>query len=103
MKYDLTTPVTGLNGKPALNESGVDGTMYDILLMAAGADMDGDGNPIKGLQKVKRYNTLLKILGHAGETVELSIDDVALLNEAVLIFPTVIAGKARAFLDQQAE
>jgi hypothetical protein len=99
MKYKLTTPIVNLEGEQTTEGDGKRGTMYLGLTRALMADHNDQGEPIKGDDKIKRYDLLMKI--RKQDEVDLDVEEVALLSRAVLIFPTLVAGQIRAFLNQR--
>jgi len=100
MKYDLTQKIVDLKGRPIPNEDKEDSTLYDVVTVALLSEFDGEHQPIRGGLKTKRYKILLKVLGK--KEVEFTVEEVALVNEAVLAFPTLICGQAQEMLNKGA-
>lgn len=98
MKFDVAGHLKNVIDGSTIKDP--DGSTPDIgtaLMRALVADTDGDGNPLKGDEKVRRYGVIIKL---AGKTeVDLTAEDIVLLKAAVLIFPTAIAGQLRDFLE----
>lgn len=98
MKYKLDGTVNELDGSPIL-EKEKPVTTYLCFARALMADHNEDGQPIRGDDKIKRYDLLMKLRGK--DEVDLDVEEVALLSRAVLIFPTLVGGQLRAFLNQR--
>jgi hypothetical protein len=100
MKYDLTVKLKDLKGNPIPNEDKEDSTLYDVITLGLLSEADGEGQPVRGGAKVKRYKLFTKILGQT--EVELTAEEVTLINEALLVFPTLVCGQAQGILNQGA-
>lgn len=100
MKYDLTEKLKDHKGNYIPNDEKNDSTLYDVITIGLLADVDGDHQPIRGLQKVKRYKLFLKIMGK--DSVDLTAEEVAMISDAVLMFPTVVCGQVQEILNQGA-
>jgi len=63
-----------------------------LLKRAVLADANPDGSPIKPNEKYDRYELYMK-LRSADATTEFSASEVALLDSAVRVYGTIIAGQ----------
>jgi len=61
-------------------------------------DLDGNGQPLRGEPKIRRYELYRKIK-KAGDVVELTAEDISHLKEGALAFSTLVAGQTREFLE----
>jgi len=98
MKYVLTDKILNERGKPIPDEDGKDTTLGVAIQVALLSGMDGEMQPIKGLAKVKRYKLFTKIVGQS--EVTLDADEVVMIKEAVMAFPTIIVGRVHEILDR---
>jgi hypothetical protein len=99
MKFDLTKSPMSDTDTPLLDEQGKVVTFRTLLINIALADVDQHRQPVQGGEKIKRYEIYRKLKGAKSGSVDLRAEDVALLKEGALAFPTLIAGEVRAFLD----
>lgn len=93
MKIDLTAPLLGADDKP-IEENGElvpVGTALKTALLADGKDAD---------DKMKRFDLWFK-LKTAGQEVDLSVAETALLDKAIAYYPTLIFGRLSRLLSQQ--
>ena len=98
MKINLDAAFVDAEDKTALeNDKPI--TLKDALKRAVLSDVDGKGDPIKAEDKVKRFDLFLK-LKTADANTDFSIDEVALLDKASLVFPTLIAGQIHYLLSK---
>lgn len=97
MKYDLNVVLKGIDGQDA-DDEGKPATMRTALARALVSDPQGI--PLSGSKKLERYQLFAK-LATAVDSVDLSVDEVALAKEASDIWPTLIYGQIVAFLDQR--
>lgn len=100
MKYDLTKPIVDLDGNPIKEgEKQETATVYKALTNALMMDIDENRQPVQPEAKIKRFDLLMKI--RKQDEVDLDVEEVAILSRAVLLFPTLVAGQLRAFLNQK--
>ena len=93
---NLTTTLKELDGKDVMeNDKPI--TMKDAILKALFIDSDEFGNPVKPDDKIKRYELVLKI--YANDVVEFTPGELTYLGRVVLIYPTMVAGPVRKFLE----
>lgn len=97
MKIKLDSPLLNEDETPAL-EKEVPVTVRTVLIRAVLSDIDDSLQPVKGEEKVKRYNLYRTIKKGTDET-DFEVEDVALLRKAVLIFPPLVAGQVREALN----
>jgi hypothetical protein len=98
IKVDLTATIVNELDKP-ITEGETPLTMRVALKRLALADLDGNGNPIKGDSKLPRYELFLKLKkADAEDTIELTPEEATLLREGARVYPTVIMGQVRAAL-----
>jgi hypothetical protein len=76
-------------------------TLSMLLQRACLSDLDGDGRPIKAAEKLPRFDLYLKIKTSATETLNLSPEEVVLLDSASRVFGTLIAGQIHYFLSNK--
>jgi hypothetical protein len=98
-KVDLSQRILDEDDKPMVDK--IDGKDVPVILRKALtkallADIDGDGQPVRGDVKVERYELFLKIKG--ATAAELTPEDLVLLRKCALVFPTLVAGQIRAML-----
>lgn len=97
MKIALTKVLENEDGTTA-KEGEKDVTVRQVLIRAVLSDMDDNLQPVKGEEKVKRYN-LYRALKKGTDDTDFEVEDVALLRKAVLIFPPLVAGQVREALN----
>jgi hypothetical protein len=101
-KIDLSQPLLDDEDKPMSDK--IDGKDVPVLLSKALrrallADVDGEGQPVRGEAKTERYELFLKIkMAPAGEPLELTPEELVLLRKVTLVYPTLVAGQIRAML-----
>lgn len=78
-------------------EDGKPVVIQTALKRAIIADVNPDGTPIKVEDKLKRFDTYLKLNGASDET-EWTIEEVALLDRAIGVYPTFIFGQLHYLL-----
>jgi hypothetical protein len=71
-----------------------------LLKRAVLSDAGPDGRPIAGEEKIKRFELFLK-LKFADSTTSFSLDEVQLMDKAILVYPTLIAGQLHYVLTQK--
>lgn len=72
-------------------------TAKELLKRACLADHNGDNQPVNSDEKVKRFDLYMKIKAAEGVT-NFEVDEVALLDKAVRVFPTLILGQLHYLL-----
>lgn len=93
MKYDLTRKLRNLDDSFSNDTAGT-GFRHALL-----AEVNPAGQPVGTDVKRKRYQLFVK-LANATE-VDLTIDEVSLLKDAVWVFPTLTAGQLDDILEQK--
>ena len=68
-----------------------------LLKRAVLADLTPDGRPTPADEKFQRFELYMK-LRQADKDTDFSLDEVALLDKAVLVFPTLISGQLHYLL-----
>ncbi len=91
MKIDAAYQFVDMDDKPILEE-GTPISVWTLLKRAVLADANPDGSPIKPNEKYDRYELYMK-LRSADATTEFSASEVALLDSAVRVYGTIIAGQ----------
>lgn len=105
MKIDLTQQYENSDGSPAVikGKTALDGdvpfTLKDALIQVLLSDADGDRHPIPASEKIKRYDLYRTINKSRVGFVLLSAEEVAFLQKAALVLPTISAGQTYAMLD----
>jgi len=99
MKYSVHKTFENAKGETFKNE-GVDETFKSIVPQVLLADVDGNGQPVKGPEKLKRYDLWIKIRA-AQDEVELTSDEIQTLSSAAELFSTVLYGQIKYFLEQK--
>jgi hypothetical protein len=98
MKYDLTHTLVDSDGNPALeNESPV--TVKTAFVRALLADVSPTGAPLSPDDKLKRYQLFKKIGGSREDTVDLTVEEAAMLKTAAGVFPALVYGQLADFID----
>lgn len=97
MKIKLEQVLENEDGSPA-KEGDKDVTVRQALKRAALAEVDKNLQPIKGDEKVKRYDLFL-LVKRATEDTDFKVEDIAALRDAVLVFPTFLSGQLRDILN----
>lgn len=109
MRIDLTQRL--FNADDTVAEDAKTGKPLDLkhfLIQACLADFTGDRNqlgqqlPVAGEDKPKRY-ALYAELKKAGEFVNFSAEDIAVLKKASLVFPTLVVGQVHAMLEGESQ
>lgn len=101
MKYDLTKFPVGEDDVQLKDETGKPSTYKHALTKAVLAGIRPDGQPITDPElKMKHYALYVK-LKKANGTTNLDADEVKLLADAVMVYPIIIAGQCRDFLNQK--
>lgn len=96
MKLNLDAVLINPDGSPAM-EGDRAITIRQTLINAVLAQTDGDMQPVRGEDKVKRYAIYMQLKNATIDT-EFEVEDVAVLRKAVLIFPTIVVGQVREVL-----
>ncbi len=92
MKINFDYVFVDMDDKEILEEKGQAINVQRLLKQAALADANPDGSPLKPDEKYERYELYMK-LRSADATTEFSASEVALLDKAVRVYPTLIAGQ----------
>lgn len=97
MRFNLTKFPVGDDDANLKDEKGADANFRLCLMKALSADVDGEGQPIKGEDKFKRFDLYMKVKKSNG-TVDLTAEEVVLATNAAKAFPVIVAGQCRDFL-----
>ena len=98
MRISLTTVILDEDDVP-FKEKDKPLTSGVLFRRACLAEVDKTGQPVKGEDKVKRYDLYQKLTAARGaEAVDLDVEDVNLLNECVYVFGTLPMGQLRKIL-----
>ena len=95
---DLTQALVNFDDSVAKDPDGSIITLGGALKRAILADVDGDGNQVKGDDKVKRYDLFIKIKLAEKGLIKFEPEETILLNKAVLVFSIFTAGQIRSIL-----
>jgi hypothetical protein len=119
VKIDLDKQLENPDGSPAVEmvregEKAVEKpvTVRYVLMNAMLSQVDGDGQPIKGEEKIKRYDLWIRLKkavakgtlvadGKGGEvdnSTDFDPEDITFLRKAVLMYPTLVVGQIREIL-----
>jgi hypothetical protein len=90
MKVKLTDHILTTDDEPAM-EGDKPITVRTALIRAALSEVHGDGTPVKGSEKLDRYDLYRKI--KLSESGDLSDSEIKVLRELVLMFPPLLAGQ----------
>ena len=99
MKIDFSAFLRDAEDK-VVEENGIPAAVQTLLKRAALADFLPDGHPVPADEKYKRFELYMK-LRSADMDTDFSLDEVALLDKAVLVFPTLIAGQLHYLLQKK--
>ena len=100
MQYDLSQFPVSDDGEQLKNEKGVSVTYRETLMKAIANDMSPDGGtPLPSSTKFPRYDLYTKIRKNGGDIIDLTVDEVSMLNAAALAFPAIVAGQVRDYLN----
>jgi hypothetical protein len=91
MKIDFTATLVDAEDKPVL-ENDKPANVLTLFKRAVIADIGPDGRPITGDEKYPRFELYMK-LRSADSTTDFTLDEVQLLEKAVRVYPTLIAGQ----------
>jgi hypothetical protein len=95
MQIQLSTPITSLSGQ-TLKEGGIELT----LRVVAEAALLADDAHISASEKVARFALAVR-LHEAGDSIDLQIEDVAKIKEAIgRYMTTLVVGRAFALLEK---
>jgi hypothetical protein len=97
MKIDLDARVYNVDGTTA-KENGKEVACRELLIRALLSEIDGNGNPVRGQDKIKRYDLFLDVRKATNDT-DFAAEEISLLKEAVLIFNALAAGQLRELLE----
>lgn len=95
MKYDLNKFPVSDDDEQLKDELGRPANYRTVLMKAA------SGFEAKEDEKFEAYDVYLKLKKAKDGKVDLTVNEIALLMRAIKGFPIVIAGQAKAFLDQK--
>lgn len=99
MNLNLLANLTTFDDKPILHD-GVPAPASFFYKQALIADNDETGKPVASDKKLARFELFLK-LRSADKNTDFTLDEVALLDRAVLVYPTIIAGQLHYLLAQK--
>jgi len=99
MKIDFTVLLHDMNDE-IIKEDDKPAEVVTLLKRATLADFLPDGHPVPADEKYKRFELYMK-LRSADMDTDFSLDEVALLDKAVLVFPTLIAGQLHYLLQKK--
>lgn len=99
MRYDLTLFPVSTDDEQLKDGSGKEVTFRETLITAITADVDENQQPLKGEDKMIRFELYMK-LKRAKGSVELAPEEIVLLKRAALNFNIIVAGQVRQFLDK---
>lgn len=98
MRFDLTKFPLNEMDEQVKDEKGNLGTYREAFMKAAANDFDGQGQPVRGEEKFKRFDMWRKIK-HAGASINLEASEITYLTELCRdAFPVLVAGQCRDFL-----
>jgi len=97
MKLPLDQVLVNIDDSPAKDEGGNEITLRSALIRSVLAEVDGDMQPVKGEDKIKRYS-LYRTIKKATPETEFEPEDVVLLRKACLVFAPLSAGQIRELL-----
>lgn len=97
MKFDLKLYPVSDDGEQLKDEKGLNANYRQIFLKACAADIDGNGDAIKGEAKFKMFDMWMRVK-NSTDTIELSAEDIVFLTKQCLVFPVIVAGQVRDFL-----
>lgn len=100
MQYNLALAPVSDNDVILKDETGADVNFRTLLIRICMADVDGDGQPVRGSDKMRRFELYMR-LKESTAVIEFTPDDAAFLSKAALAFPTIVAGQVQYFLDQK--
>lgn len=97
MRYDLNKFPLGSNDEQLRQPDNVSlATWRETLIMAV--TQEEQGSPVRGKVKFDRYDVYKKLKG-ASQYVDLSIDQVKILSDLCDVFPIIVAGQMKEFLE----
>jgi hypothetical protein len=99
MKIDFTHQLVDSEGKTVLEED-APVTIKTVLKRAILADATPAGQPIPVDEKVKRFDIFLK-LRSADSNTDWTLDEIALLDKAVMVYSTLISGQLHYLLNNK--
>lgn len=97
MKFDLTKYPVSDDGEQLKDEKDKLSNYRDMFMKALAADLDGNGEQVKGEEKYKRYDMYTRFRKSIS-TIELTAEEVVYLSKVILVFPVTVAGQGRDFL-----
>lgn len=84
-----------------IKENDVPVDIKTVLKRAILADTQADGSPIPVDQKVKRFELFMKLKHADSKITDFSLEEIALLDKAVAVFPTLVCGQLHYLLTQK--
>jgi hypothetical protein len=97
MKLALDSVLVGTDDEPAKDEKGNTVNLRQALIRAVLTEFDGEGQAVKGEDKIRRYD-LYKLVKKATSETDFSPEDVVALRKAALVYPPLSAGQIRDLL-----
>jgi hypothetical protein len=99
MLIDVTTVFTDFDGNPMKDAGQQDLTLAAVAISALMATYP-DEQGLSGDEKVKRYDLAMRIHRRSAVTVDVAIDDIALIKRLIdKAYTPLVVGQAREFLD----
>ena len=99
MKIDFAAQLLDANDAVVLEDE-KPAKIITLLKRAVLADYTPQGQPIPADDKYKRFELYLKLKSADNET-DFTLDEIALLDNAVLVFPTLISGQLHYLLTKK--
>ena len=96
MKIDLATKLVDEEDSVVM-EGDSPASVVTVLKRAVLADVQPNGTPIPAEQKLARFELFLK-LRQADSNTDFTTDEIALLESAILVYPTLISGQLNYLL-----
>jgi hypothetical protein len=101
MKLPLNQPLLNADDTEATEPTSSGGiqtvTLRAALIRAVLSEHDGDMQPVKGEDKIRRYN-LFKVLKKATDDTNFDPEDIVVMRKAAMIFAPLSAGQVRDLL-----
>jgi hypothetical protein len=98
MRYDISKFPVNEEDTQLKDEKGKLTTYRDVFIKALASDMDQNGQPVRGEEKFKRYDLYLKVKKTQAILEDITPAEADYLEQACLVFPSVVAGQVRDFL-----
>lgn len=97
MRLPLDQVLVNVDDTPATDEKGQPVTLRSALIRAILTDIDGEGAPVKGEAKLRRYD-LYRAIKKASDETDFTPEDVVDMRKAILIYPPLTCGQMRDLL-----